>query len=219
MTQNTAPLKIDIVSDVVCPWCIIGYKQLEQALKETGTIAEVEWHPFELNPTMPPEGQNLREHLAEKYGTTPEGSREARARLSQLGGEVGFTFAYDDDMRMVNTFKAHQLLTWAKEFGKQHELKMALFKAYFTDQKDVSDIEVLQQVAEDVGLDSAATTMMLRDGRYAPIVRNEEQQWTSRGIHGVPAMIFNLKHLVSGAQGVENYKAILQQLAQIEPAS
>ena len=128
MTEHPIPnLRIDIVSDVVCPWCIIGYKQLERALEESGIAARVHWHPFELNPHMADEGENLREHLAAKYGTSPEGSRKARARLTELGAQLGFTFNYADDMRMVNTFRAHQLLHWAEGEGRGHDLQMALF--------------------------------------------------------------------------------------------
>ena len=104
------PLRVDIVSDVVCPWCVIGYHQLAHAANATVVAIDVHWHPFELNPNMVQEGENLREHLAAKYGTTPEGSRKARARLTEMGAALGFTFNYADDMRMVNTFRAHQLI-------------------------------------------------------------------------------------------------------------
>lgn len=107
------PLRIDIVSDVVCPWCVIGWRQLERALQTTGTAAVVHWHPFELNPDLGPEGQDLREHLAAKYGTTPEASRANRARLVELGAGLGFSFAFADDTRIRNTFRAHQLIHWA----------------------------------------------------------------------------------------------------------
>lgn len=212
--ENAADLRVDIVSDVVCPWCIVGYKQLEQALDQTGLNATISWHPFELNPQMADEGEDLREHLAAKYGTTPEGSKQARGRLTALGTELGFDFRYADDMRMFNTFRAHQILTWAGTLGRQHDLKMALFGAFFTHGKNVNDPDVLADNAETVGLDRAEALNVLADGRFAEQVREEEQFWTSRGIQGVPAIIFNQRHLVSGAQGVDNYVSVLRQLAE-----
>ena len=146
-------VQIDIVSDVMCPWCIIGYKQLEQALGMVGVGAYVRWHPFELNPAMPPEGQNLAEHIIEKYGSTPEQSAKNRVQMQKLGNDLGFEFNFTSDSRIVNTFAAHQLLDWAQEHGLQHPLKMALFSAHFTEGKNVSDIPTLLDIASTVGLD------------------------------------------------------------------
>ena len=213
MAHPTTPIRIDIVSDVVCPWCIIGYKQLERALQETKTAADIHWHPFELNPRMAQEGENLREHLAAKYGTTPEGSRRARARLTELGAELGFVFDYTDDMRMVNTFRAHQLLKWAEEHGRGHDLQMALFAAFFAERLDLNDPAVLARVAARIGLDGDEALAVLTDGRYAEDVRQDEQFQISRGIEGVPAMIIDEKYLVVGAQGVDNYRSILEKIA------
>jgi len=207
-----APLTIDIVSDVVCPWCIVGYRQLTQALADTGVEANITWHPFELNPAMPAEGQNLREHLTEKYGASPEDSARNRANLTQIGADLGFRFAFSDDMRMVNTFAAHQLLHWAGQTGHQTDLKLALFDAHFTQHKDISDHDVLADVAASVGLDPDAARAILEDARFAQTVREEQRFFTEQGISGVPAVIFDRQHLVTGAQGVENYTAILQQL-------
>ena len=209
--QNT--LRIDIVSDVVCPWCVIGYRQLSQAISETATPVHILWHPFELNPQMPPEGQNLRDHLAEKYGTTPEDSARARARLTDLGASLGFAFNFSDDSRMVNTFRAHQLIEWAQENGKQTEIKLALFAAHFTQGRDVSDLDTLVAVAEEIGLDAAAARNALEISQFAPHVRSMQKFWIDKGIRGVPAMVFDLKHLVTGAQGVETYSRLLASLA------
>ena len=208
------PLRIDIVSDVVCPWCIIGFKQLQHALEEIGGEQQIDlhWHPFELNPHMPQEGQNLRQHLGQKYGTTLEQSQAARQRLTQIGEELGFDFRYYDEMRIYNTFQAHQLLHWASEAGKQTELKLALFEAYFTRQEDVSDGNVLQTVAERAGLDRAQAKAVLHNGRYREMVRREEQDWLNRGIHGVPASIFDDRYLVSGARGQEFFVGVLKDL-------
>ena len=212
--SDPTPLRVDIVSDVVCPWCVIGYHQLAKAAQETGIGIEVHWHPFELNPEMAQEGENLREHLAAKYGTTLEGSIKARARLTEMGAALGFTFNYADDMRMVNTFRAHQLIDWAEDQGRAHDMKQALFAAFFTRREDLSNVDVLADIAASIGLDRDAARAMLESGQRAESVREKEGFWTSRGITGVPAMIFNRQHLVAGAQGEENYANVLMQLAQ-----
>lgn len=206
-------VQIDIVSDVMCPWCIVGYKQLEQALGMAQTGAFVRWHPFELNPGMPPEGQNLREHITEKYGSTPAQSQSARKQLRDLGTSLGFDFNFDDDSRIVNTFAAHQLLGWAQEKGLQHLLKMALLEAHFTQQQDVSDHQVLIEVAADVGLDPEAAEKVLTSGSHAEDTRAHQQFWTSRGISGVPSMIFDGRYLLTGAQGAQTYAQMLRRIA------
>ena len=207
------PLRIDIVSDVVCPWCVIGWRQLERALEASAVATVIHWHPFELNPDLGPEGQDLREHLAAKYGTTPEASRTNRERLTALGAELGFAFAFTDDMRIRNTFNAHQLIHWAGRQGKAQAAEQALFAAYFSHGRDVHDIEVLAAIAGGLGLDAGEARAVLEGQLYAAAVRDAERQWTSRGVHAVPAMIFAGRYLVSGAQGVENYTSILRQLA------
>ncbi len=213
MNEHTAKLRIDIVSDVVCPWCIIGYLQLTQALQATNTAHEIHWHPFELNPNMPAEGQNLREHIVEKYGTTKAQSEASRATMTELGLELGFEFNFNDQMRMHNTFNLHQLLHWADEQGQKSALKQALFSAHFTHGRNLSDNGVLADVAAEVGLERAEALAVLEDQRFANTVRSAEEGWVDKGISGVPAMIFNNRHLVTGAQGVENYTSILKQLA------
>lgn len=210
------PLRIDIISDVMCPWCIIGFRQLARALEETGTAHEIHWHPFELNPDMPAEGQNMSEHIIEKYGSTPEQSAANRAQITQLGGELGFTFAFTDDTRMHNTFAAHQVLHWAGEQGRMHDLKMVLFAAHFTDGRNLSDAEVLADVAAEIGLDRAEALLVLNDGRFAATVREREGFWLQQGVRGVPAIVFDRQHLVTGAQGVENYRGIVMHLAKQE---
>lgn len=207
------PIRVDIVSDVVCPWCLIGYRQLEKAARQTGLAIEVQWHPFELNPQMAEEGENLRAHLAAKYGTSPEDSIKARAMLTELGASLGFTFNYADDMRMVNTFRAHQLIDWAASQGRAHDMKQALFAAFFTHRADLNDVDLLVQTAADLGLDANAARTALESGAHAGIVREKEHFWTSRGVSGVPAMVFDRKHLVTGAQGEANYARVLEHLA------
>lgn len=212
MTET--PLRIDIISDVMCPWCIIGYRQLQTALEATGAAHEIHWHPFELNPEMPEEGQNLREHIIEKYGSSPEQSEQSRAQMTAIGADLGFEFSFAEDMRMHNTFAAHQLLHWAGEMGRKHDLKQALFAAHFTHRRDLSDRAVLADVAAEIGLDQDEALAVLEDQRFAEIVREHERFWLRQGIQGVPAVVFDSKHLVTGAQGSETYARILTQLTQ-----
>ncbi len=211
-------LRIDIVSDVVCPWCIIGYKRLQQALLNFHDLTtDVHWHPFELNPDMPPGGENLREHLAAKYGTTLEGSIAARKRLTEIGASLDFNFDYFDEMRIFNTFNAHQLLHWSNYHNKQTELKLRLFSAFFSERKAVDEVEVLVNCAKDVGLDQNQARMILNEQTYADKVRASETQWLQRGIHGVPAFVLNQQYLISGAQEVTTFNmqitALLNQAA------
>ena len=207
------PIRVDIVSDVVCPWCIVGLRQLQNAADKTGIGIDVHWHPFELNPQMPEAGQNLQEHICEKYGTTVEQNNENRKMLSTLGTELGFSFQYDDNSRMVNTYKAHQLLHWAKLQDQEHVLKQALFTAYFTEQRDVSDTDVLLSVVDSVGLDKDEASSVLNDGRHQSDVRSAQQFWAGQGVSGVPAMVFSEKYLVTGAQGIDYYSEVLNKIS------
>ncbi|CAO1651363.1 DsbA family oxidoreductase [Parasphingorhabdus sp. NYA22] len=205
-------ITIDIVSDVVCPWCIIGYKKLEKAMQQFEGKArfELAWHAFELNPSMPPEGQDISEHMAQKYGATPEQSKANRERLRNAGSELGIEFSYGDKMRMVNTFDAHRLLHWAGETGKQTALKLALFKAHFTDGKDVSNHDTLVSVAASVGLDEKRARDLLSTNLFAEEIRATEAEWQDRFITGVPAFIFNKKFMVPGAQEAEVFANIIE---------
>ena len=211
-------IRIDIVSDVMCPWCIVGFRQLEQALGATGFGARILWHPFELNPAMGPGGQNLAEHIAQKYGTSPEQSAQNRAHLFALGKTLGITFNFDENSRIVNSFAAHQLLEFALSQGVQHPLKLALFQAHFTDGLDVSKTEVLLDVAEKTGLDRATAAEALDSGALADTVREKQAFWTGHGITGVPSMIFDNTYLLVGAQGSDTYAAMLRKAAQEQAA-
>jgi predicted DsbA family dithiol-disulfide isomerase len=216
VNTSSTPLRIDIISDVMCPWCIIGYRQLAQALKETGTPHEIHWHPFELNPNMPVEGQDLFEHITEKYGSTRVQSEENRNRLVALGADLGFEFKFDEASRVYNTFNTHQLLHWADEQDRKNDLKQALFTAHFTHARNLADIEVLADIANEIDLDRNEAIAVLTDQRFAQTVRDTEEFWVKQGIQGVPAAVFDRQHLVTGAQGVENYTNILQQLVNKE---
>lgn len=217
MNADAVPLRIDIVSDVVCPWCIIGLKQVEQALTLVGKdiAAETHWHPFELNPHMPPEGEDTAEHIARKYGSTPEQSRANRQRLSDIGDSVGFAFNYGDGMRIYNTFNAHKLLTiFGSERGwrAQTALKMALFTAYFQDRRDVSDTDVLCDIAEAQGMDRAIALAWINDIALTTSVRAEMAHWTDQNITGVPAIIFDQKYMVPGAQSAETFADVINKV-------
>jgi predicted DsbA family dithiol-disulfide isomerase len=207
-------IKIDIVSDVVCPWCTIGYKRLEEAINELGIQdqVEIEWQPFELNPTMPAEGQNVQEHIAEKYGATLEQQKESQQQMADAGEELGFTFDYFDEMRMSNTFDAHVLLEYAKEFGKQTELKMTLTKAFFSERKDVSKKDVLKQALLDVGLNVDEALSKLDNTAARSEIVNKENFWKNLGVNSVPTFVFNRKSAVTGAQPVVTFKKVLSEL-------
>ena len=207
-------LKIDIVSDVVCPWCTIGYKRLEKAISELGIQdkVDIEWHPFELNPNMPVEGQNVQEHITEKYGSTLEQQKESQQRMADVGKELGFTFDYFDDMRMVNTFEAHVLLDYAKAFGKQTELKMRLTTAFFSERKDVSNRDILKQALLDVGLDAEDALARLDSKEARDDVRSQQTYWKNLGINSVPTIVFNRKSAVTGAQPVNVFNEVLTKL-------
>ena len=206
-------ISIEIVSDVMCPWCVIGYKNLEKALQQLPDIeADVEWHAFELNPQMPREGQNLREHLMEKYGITEAQSDENRDRIRQMGEAAGFTFQFADDGMMINSFDCHRLLTWAKAEGKQTELKLALFKAHFTDNQRLNDPEVLLAVVESVGLDRARAKAILDSDEYSETVREEQQRMHQMGIQSVPTFIVNQKYAITGGQPPQTFVEALRQI-------
>jgi len=206
---------IDFVSDVVCPWCAIGLKSLEQALRQLDgeVTADLHFRPFELNPQMGPEGEDVAEHLAHKYGSTPEQMSKNQEAIRQRGASVGFVFDMDKRSRIYNTFDAHRLLHWAELEGRQPALKLALLEAYFSKGEDVSSHEVLARVAGEVGLDAAEARKVLVENRYADEVRQQEQFFQSQGIRAVPSVIINGKYLVQGGQPPEVFEQTLRQVA------
>lgn len=210
-------LKIDFVSDISCPWCVIGLKALEQAadrLKDELTI-RLHFQPFELNPQMAPEGQDIGEHLFEKYGASPEQRKVTRDAIAARGAELGFIFGEGKRSRVYNTFDAHRLLHWADEEGQglQLALKHALFTAYFTNGENPSNHGVLVRIAASVGLNADDAQAVLTSGRYAAEVREREQLYLQNGIHSVPAVIVNDRHLIQGGQPVEVFEQALRQIA------
>ena len=213
-------LHIDFVSDIVCPWCVVGLGGLQtalEALKAEGITAEVRFQPFELNPQMPPEGENIVEHIGRKYGSTPEQSAANRAMITQRAAEAwpGFDMRMGPDSRIWNTFDAHRLLHWAGTVGAeaQRALKAALFTAHFTDGRTMTDADVLADAAEAAGLDRAKAVEVLADDLYAAEVRAAEALWVSRGINGVPAVVVEGKWLISGGQPAGVFEEALRGMA------
>ncbi|HWZ47558.1 MAG TPA: DsbA family oxidoreductase [Herbaspirillum sp.] len=210
------PMKIDFVSDVSCPWCVVGLRSLQQAIERIGDDVQVDLHfqPFELNSQMPAGGQNIIEHLAEKYGSTPAQLASNSEVIRARGAALGFTFNMDKRERIYNTFDAHRLLHWAGLEGRQLALKAALFDAYFTQGLNPSDHAVLVELARKVGLDAAKAQQILSADTYAAEVRAQQQFYRQQGINGVPAVIINDRHLISGGQPVEVFEQALRQIAE-----
>ena len=211
-------LKIDFVSDVVCPWCAVGLGGLTTALetlKGEGVTADIAFQPFELNPQMAPEGENIVEHIGRKYGSTPEQSAQNREMIRARAAEVGFDMQMGPDSRIWNTFDAHRLLHWAHETApdKQEALKRALFTAHFTENRNLTDAGVLTQAAEAAGLDRAEAGEVLASGRYATEVRGAEELWRARGITSVPAVVVEGKYLISGGQPAAAFEEALRKIA------
>lgn len=208
-------LKIDFVSDVVCPWCAIGLTALETALANAADAVQAELHfqPFELNPQMAPEGESIAEHLARKYGISPEQIARNQEAIRARGAAVGFTFSMEGRSRIYNTFDAHRLLHWAGLEGRQRELKHALLGAYFTHGQDPSSHEVLLRAVADAGLDVDEAQRVLASSEYADEVREREAFYQSQGINGVPAVIVNDRHLIQGGQPPEVFEQALRQIA------
>lgn len=209
----TTQLKIDFVSDVSCPWCAVGFGSLESALGRLKNEIQVDLHfqPFELNPQMPSEGQDIIEHLAEKYGSNPQQIAQTQEAIRARGESVGFKFGARH--RIYNTFDAHRLLYWAEIEGCQVELKRALLQAYHGNGEDPSSHDVLVRLAVEVGLDAALAREILSSDAYATEVREREQYYLNHGINSVPAIIINGKHLIQGGQPPEVFEQALRQIA------
>ena len=222
MTEPRVPrLSVDIVSDVMCPWCIIGWLKFRKVIDHFAGRLDfrVQWHPFELNPDMPPEGEDAASHVMRKYGISAEQSRANTGRLAAIAGELGFTFNRGPDFRMRNSFDAHRLLTWAGAIeepeqegptGVQTALKLALFQAHFTDNRDVGDMQVLADIATSVGLDRARAAAILGSGEFGEMVRTEEAYWADRNITGVPAFILGGRMLIPGAQDPDVFIRVIE---------
>ena len=211
------PIKIDFVSDIACPWCAVGLASLEQAIKRVGNEVSVSLHfqPFELNPNMPPEGEDIHEHLMRKYQITAEQVAQNHEHIRERGAAVGFSFNMEGRKRTYNTFDAHRLLHWAAESedtDAQRRLKCRLLSAYFSEGADPSSHEVLLSAVEQTGLDVAQATEILNTDSLGDEVRQQQQFYLSQGIHSVPAVIINDRYLVQGGQPPEAFEQALRQI-------
>jgi len=216
-------MRIDFVSDIACPWCAVGLGALEKALERLDgqVTAEIHFQPFELNPDMPPGGQDLGEHLRQKYGSTPEQQARTRAMITARGAEVGFTFRPEGRGRVYNTFDAHRLLQWAAEEGQagdQYRLKKALLESYQGRAECVESHEVLLAVVDSAGLSVSDARRVLDSGLYSDAVRERQALYRAAEIHAVPAIIINDEHLIEGGHPVEVFEAALREIAGLAPA-
>jgi predicted DsbA family dithiol-disulfide isomerase len=209
------PLRVDFVSDVVCPWCAIGLASLEEALKRLDgeVAADIHFQPFELNPRMGPEGEDIVEHLSRKYGMAPAQVAANQEAIRARGAALGVAFDMDKRQRTWNTFDAHRLLHWAALEGRQRELKHALLRAYFTAGRNVSDRATLVEIAAGAGLPADGAREILAGDAYADEVRRDEQYFLQAGIQAVPAIILDRRHLISGGQPPEVFEQALRQVA------
>ncbi len=207
-------LTIEIVSDVSCPWCIIGYLSLQKALRilAEDIDLDVRWHAFELNPAMGKEGQNLVQHVVEKYGLTPDESATNRRMIVEKGAELDFNFNFGPQTKIYNTFDAHRLIHWSKRTGQQTVLKLALFEAYFSKGQDPSNHQDLLDVVEEVGLDRNEAEDILKTDRFKQEVRQEQEFYRQMGIEAVPTFIFNKKYAMTGGQPVEAFERAIADI-------
>jgi len=211
-------VKIDYVSDIACPWCAVGLGGLEQAIKKIGDAFEVDVHfqPFELNPDMPPGGQDVFEHLTQKYGKTVEQVRATQNEIKARAAAVGYPFHPEGRKHVYNTFNAHRLLHWAGlECGTQaqHRLKRELLLTYFQLAVDLDEAQNLLDAVNRAGLDSKRAADILATDEFAADVRVQQMKYTSMGIHSVPSIIINDKYLLQGAQPAEAFEEALRQVA------
>jgi predicted DsbA family dithiol-disulfide isomerase len=211
----TRAVSIEFVSDVMCPWCALGAVALQQAIANLADEVAVEltFKPFELNPDMPPEGENAVEHMMRKYGRTLAEVTARNVMVIDRGNALGFTFDLAKRTHFYNSFDAHRLLYWSVAQGRQVALKHALFKAHFSDGENISSHDTLVRLAGEVGLSTVRAQEVLDSGELTAEVRELEDFYRIRGINAVPAMVLNGRHLVAGSQSVEEYEQAIRQIA------
>lgn len=204
-------VRIDIISDVVCPWCFVGYKRIKQALSQLDDYqAKFHWYPFEVNPDLPDEGQDIYHYFSQKYGMNRESTDELGASLQGHGDQLNIQFNYPRNNRKLNSFKAHQLLAWARTLGQEEKLYEALFIAYFTDIKDISKSSALLEIAGSTGLNREAAEQVLITGQYATAVKTEEQIWLNKGVDVVPTIMIDQQSLIPGSQALDVYIGLIE---------
>lgn len=210
----STPIRVDFISDIVCPWCAVGLGALEQAIERLAdeVVIDIHFEPFELNPNMPPSGQNAVEHIMQKYGSTAADIARGQHSIRTGGDSVGFRFDFEKRTHFYNSFDAHRLMCWAAALGVQLPLARALFSAYFTDGQDISRPETLVSIASAVGLPEDQAREVLASNRYANEVRERELYFTSRGIHSVPGVVLNGRQVITGAQSADYYEQALRKI-------
>jgi len=208
-------LKIDFISDISCPWCVVGLRNMEAALANIGDDidAYVRFEPFELNPDMPQEGMDRATYFATKYQISPDEAKQRGGEIRARAEEAGFTMNTGEGFRVYNTFDAHRLLEWAMEEGKQRALKHALFDAYFTDGKNMGDHASLAAIAESTGLDGARAREILASDEYAGHVRQSQSHQRGRGVQSVPTIIVNGEYVINGGQPPEVFEKAFRHIA------
>jgi predicted DsbA family dithiol-disulfide isomerase len=208
-------LKIDFISDISCPWCVVGLRNMEAALANIGDELEayVRFEPFELNPDMPKEGMDRATYFATKYGISADEAKSRGGEIRARAEEAGFTMNTGEGFRIYNTFDAHRLLEWAMEEGKQRALKHAMFEAYFTDGKNMGDHESLAAIAESVGLDGARAREILAGDEYAGHVRQSQSHQRGRGVQSVPTIIVNGEYVINGGQPPAIFEKAFRHIA------
>lgn len=217
----TRTMTFDVISDVVCPWCVIGLLGLERALDATGDVVApvIRLQPFELNPHMPPGGQDIGEHLREKYGPRADGGGEVRERIRSMAAALGFEMVRRPGARIYNTFDAHRLIEHAQREGHGLAVAHLLFRAYFTEGRDPGDPSVLMDAARTAGLDAGAARGVIESGTYAAEVRIAEDEWRDNGITSVPTIIVDKRYVIQGAQEPAAYERAIRRIAAEEPTA
>ncbi|NQV79135.1 MAG: DsbA family oxidoreductase [Alphaproteobacteria bacterium] len=207
-------MKIDIISDTICPWCFVGKRRLEAALAERPELdVEIVWHPYQLNPTTPKEGVNRKDYLREKFGseTYPDGMLGA---LGEAGQSTGIGFKFNEMNRVPNTINSHRVLHWARESGCQDALAEILFRRYFIDNEDIGDPDTLVAAAQEAGLDPTVIRERLADDTDDELVRAEAQHASKMGITGVPTFIVDGRYAVQGAQTSDVFLQVFDKIAE-----
>ena len=205
-------LKIDIVSDVVCPWCVIGFKNLQKAMAELQKEIEFEinWKPYELHPEIPENGYDKKLYMKQKFGD--QAGNSPYKQIEELGKELGFEFNFSKSERIPNTFRAHRLLWKAREFDLQSELSEALFEAYFTEGKDIGSIDILSEIASNLGMNKEKTTKFLESKEGGQETADEEMNFIEKSIGAVPTYFINNKYIIQGGQEPSTFVSFLSKI-------
>lgn len=210
-----ATVRIDLVSDVVCPWCAVGFARLQQAMTQLdGELAiDLHWHPFLLNPDIGPDGRDMVAHLSAKYGKTAAEVQQSQQELKHVAQSLGLHFEHFTERRSWNTFDTHRVLHYARENGRDQALNLALFDAYFGDAENPTDSTLLRRLAESVGLDGATVDDILANDIHAEAVAEEVDRFQQQGVRSVPSFIVDNQYLISGAQPPEALADGLRRIA------